>query len=164
MTLCGAGRPSLVERMPVAYEVPRIQVLAIPAAQANADIVIVPVAEDHAPSVAEVFDPAVGGALVAALDRGEFRPRACETFSATVTAGDWSASRVLFVGGGPRAEIGPERFRRMAATALAAARQQRRARVAWVDAEPGSLQTPDRHQTAQALHGEVEERLRLAGA
>lgn len=130
--------------MPVAYEVPRIQVLAIPAAHANADIVIVPVAEDHASSVAEVFDTAVGGALVGALERGEFRPRACEILSAPITASGWHATRMLFVGGGPRAEIGPERVRRMAATALAAARQQRRARVAWVDAEPGSIATAAR--------------------
>lgn len=127
--------------MPVAYEVPRIEVLAIPPAQANADLLIVPIAEDQASSAAEVFDSAVGGTLAAALERGEFRPRACEIFSAPVTASDWSATRLLFVGGGPRAEIGPERVRRMAATALAAARQQRRARVAWIDAEPGYMES-----------------------
>ncbi len=130
--------------MPVAYEVPRIQVLSIPAAQANVDLVIVPIAEDHAASVTEVFDSAVGGALAAALDRGEFTPKACEVFAAPITAAGWIPTQMLFVGGGPRGEIGAERFRRMASTGLAVARNQKRARAAWVDVEPGRLETAAR--------------------
>jgi hypothetical protein len=44
--------------MPVAYEVPRIHVLSIPAPSVDADLVVVPVAEDHAAAVVAEFDAA----------------------------------------------------------------------------------------------------------
>ena len=87
--------------MPVAYEVPRIQVLATPISRATADLIVVPVAEDHVAAAIDRFDQAVGGALAAALDRGELKPRSCETFQASIVADGWTASRMLFVGGGP---------------------------------------------------------------
>ena len=58
-------------------------------------------------------------------------------YVARTPAQGWRASRVVFVGGGPRAEMEVERFRRMAASAAQVARQQRRARIAWADVEPG---------------------------
>src|SRR5690606_20184382 len=67
-----------------------------------------------------------------------------DTFAAPVTASDWSAPRLLFVGGGARAEIGPERLRRMAATAVNAVRQRRLARLAWADVEPGRVDAAER--------------------
>ena len=101
--------------MPVAYEVPRILVLSIPGPAIDADLIVVPIAEEHAAAVAEEFDAAVGGSLGVALARGEFAPRPCDAFTAPITAGGWSANRMVFMGGGPRADIGPERLRRMAA-------------------------------------------------
>jgi leucyl aminopeptidase len=125
--------------MPVAYEVPRVHVLSIPAPSVDADLAIVPVAEDHSAAAVTEFDAAVGGALGVALARGEFTPKALETFTAPVVASGWTAHRMVFIGGGPRAEIGPERLRRMAATAASLARLQRRGRLAWLDVEPGTM-------------------------
>ncbi|MGE0461932.1 MAG: leucyl aminopeptidase [Vicinamibacterales bacterium] len=130
--------------MPVAYEVPRIHVLSGPPPAVDADVLTIPVAEDHSAAIVAEFDGAVGGALGAALARGEFTPKALDTFGAAIVASGWTASRMLFVGGGPREEMGPERFRRMAATAVSVARQQRRPRVAWLDIEPGRTDAADR--------------------
>jgi leucyl aminopeptidase len=125
--------------MPVAYEVPKIHVLSIPAPSVDADLVVVPIAEDHVAAAVAEFDTAVGGSLGVALARGEFTPRPLESFTAAITAGGWTAGRMVFVGGGPRADLGPERLRRMAACAVSLARQQRRGRMAWLDVEPGSM-------------------------
>jgi leucyl aminopeptidase len=130
--------------MPGAFEVPRLQVVSQAASSVDADLVIVPVAEDQTAPAVAAFDEAVGLALSNALERGEFTPRPCETFTATVSATGWRAPRALFVGGGPRAQLGPERFRRMATTAVAIARQQRRDRVAWLDVEPGAATGAER--------------------
>jgi len=130
--------------MPVAYEVPRIQVQSGPPPSIEADVLIVPLAEDHVPATVARFDAAVGGALGAAVARGEFTPRALETFSAPVVASGWATTRLVFVSGGPRQDMGPERFRRMAASAVTLVRQQRRPRLAWLDAEPGRMEAADR--------------------
>jgi leucyl aminopeptidase len=130
--------------MPVAYEVPRIHVLSSPPPSVDTDLVVVPLAEDHIPAIVAEFDVAVGGALSAALARGELTPKSLETFSAPILEKGWAASRMLFVSGGARDDIGPERFRRMAATAVSLARQQRRARVAWLDVEPGHVDAANR--------------------
>jgi len=125
--------------MPVAYEVPKIHVLSIPAPSVDADLVIVPVAEDYTSATVAEFDAAVGGSLGVALARGEFTPRPLESFTAPISAGGWTAGRMVFMGGGQRADIGPERLRRMAACGVALARQQRRGRIAWLDVEPGAM-------------------------
>jgi len=130
--------------MPVAYEVPRIHVLSIPAPSVDADLIVVPVAEDFAAAAVAEFDAAVGGSLGVALARGEFTPRPLEYFTAPIAAGGWTATRMIFMGGGPRADIGPERLRRMAAAAVSLARQQRRGRIAWLDVEPGAIEAAHR--------------------
>lgn len=130
--------------MPVAYEVPRTHVVNAPAAGVDADLVIVPVSEEAAQAAVAEFDAAVGGSLGLALARGEFTPKALETFTAPIVAPGWTATRMLFIGGGPRADLGAERVRRMASAALALARQQRRGRVAWIDTEPGALEAAAR--------------------
>ena len=130
--------------MPVAYEVPKIHVLSIPAPSVDADLIVVPVAEDHTGGAVAEFDAAVGGSLGVALARGEFTPRMLDSFGAQVTASGWTATRMVFIGGGNRAEIGPERLRRMAACAVAMARQQRRGRIAWLDVEPGTMDAAQR--------------------
>jgi leucyl aminopeptidase len=130
--------------MPVAYEVPKIHVLSIPAPSVDADLIVVPVAEDHAGGAVAEFDAAVGGSLGLALARGEFTPRLLDSFGASITASGWTATRMVFMGGGNRAEIGPERLRRMAACAVTLARQQRRGRIAWLDVEPGTMDAAQR--------------------
>jgi len=130
--------------MPVAYEVPRVHVLSIPTPSIDADLVVVPIAEDHAAAAVSEFDAAVGSALSTALARGEFTPKLLETFTTPLVASGWRAGRMLFMGAGARGELGAERFRRLAGAAVGLARQQRRGRLAWLDVEPGNLDAPAR--------------------
>ncbi len=133
--------------MPVAYEVPRISVADITPSAADVDLLIIPVAQDQTAAAMASFDAAVGGDLKSALDRGEFRAKASEILSAAVRGQGWRTSRMVFVGGGNREEIATERVRRMAVTAAQVARQQRHARIAWADVEPGTLAAHARIET-----------------
>ena len=128
--------------MHVPYEVPRISVRDASAASLDADLIIIPVAQDHLSEAVAAFDGAVSGELSSAANRGEFKGKAYDTCTLTTTG--WKAPRVMFVGGGHRRDMAVERFRRMAATALKSSRQQRRARIAWVDVEHGTLDAPAR--------------------
>jgi leucyl aminopeptidase len=123
------------------YEVPRLSVSDVALADADVDLIIIPVAQDHTASAVGAYDDALGGDLGSALERGEFRATACEMYVPRHPARNWRAARVVFIGGGPRADIDAEAFRRMAATAAHAARLQHRSRVAWADVEPGTLST-----------------------
>lgn len=133
--------------MRLAYEVPRFSASDTTPSTADVDLLIVPVAQDQTGPAVAAFDDAVGGELTSALARGEFEAKACELFSAPVRAEGWRASRVLFVGGGPRNEIAAERVRRMAVTAGREASRQRRGRIAWLDVEPGALVAEARIET-----------------
>jgi len=126
------------------YEVPSVSVNSAAVGAADTDLIIIPVAQDHTAPAIGAYDAAVGGDLGSALARGEFTAKACEIFVPRPPGAGWRASRVVFVGGGPRAEIGAERIRRMAVTAAQVARQQRCRRMAWADVEPGTLSTPAR--------------------
>ncbi len=130
--------------MPVPYEVPRVSVNDTAIGAADVDLIIIPVAQDHTASAVGAYDAALGGDLASALHRGEFRAKACELYVPRTPGQGWRATRVVFVGGGPRAEIDAERMRRMAATAAQAARHQRHGRIAWADVEPGTLSTAAR--------------------
>ena len=125
------------------FEIPRLSVSAAAPGAADVDLIMIPVAEDHVASAIAVYDVDFGGELASALERREFRAKACEIYATRPSAG-WRASRVVFVGGGPRAEIDAERMRRMAITATQAARHQRLGRIAWADVEPGALSTAAR--------------------
>jgi leucyl aminopeptidase len=129
------------------YELPRIGVGPAQPQAADADLLIIPVAQDQTTDAVTAFDAAVGGELASALQRGEFKAKPNQTFVCAVSGGQWQARRVVFVGGGPRAELSAERFRRMAATAGRLARDQRRPRVAWLDVEPGALSDRARIET-----------------
>jgi leucyl aminopeptidase len=121
------------------YEVPRLSVGNAPLAAADADLIIVPVAQDRIPDALGKVDAAVADDVRSALERGEFGAKPYEIYSARASAPGWKASRVVFVGGGNRAEITAERFRRMATAAARVAHHQRRPRIAWADVEPGAL-------------------------
>jgi len=124
--------------MHLSYEVPRLLTGPVAPAGADADVVIIPVAQDHAVGAAAI-EPVLGAELTAAMARGEFKAKAYQTLTVPLTGTGWRAARVVFVGGGPRAEMTVERVRRMAVTTALAARQQHRRRVAWIDVEPGAL-------------------------
>ncbi len=130
--------------MHVPYEVPRLTVSDATPGAADVDLIIIPIAQDYTAPAVAAYDEVVDGELSAALERGEFRAQACELLVARASRREWRARRVVFIGGGPRAGIDAERMRRMAATAAQAARQQRHQRVAWLDAEAGTLETAAR--------------------
>src|ERR671910_1248364 len=131
--------------MPAPYEVPRITVSNASLATADVDLVIIPVAQDHAAAAAQRYDAPLGDDLRSAIERGEFRGKPNEVYVAASPA--WRARRVMFVGGGVRAHLTVERFRRMAATAVHTARQQKRSRIGWGDVEPGTLAAAARLET-----------------
>ena len=132
------------------YVVPRISVSNATLADADVDLLIIPIAQDEAAAAAQRYEGALGDDLRSAMERGEFRAKAAETYVARVPA--WRVARIVFVGGGPRAEINTERVRRMAATGAQVARHQKRARVGWADVEPGVLPAAARIETiAEAI-------------
>ena len=126
------------------YEVPRISVANAPLSAANADLIIVPVAQDHVSDALSKIDAAVAEDVRSALERGEFGAKAHEIYTAPTPAQGWKASRIVFVGGGNRCEMAAERFRRMATAAARVAHHQKRPRIAWADLEPGALPTAAR--------------------
>ena len=129
------------------YEVPRISVSDTALAAADVDLIIIPIAQDHAAAAAQRYDAPLGDDLRSAIERGEFRGKPNEIYVASSPVAGWRAARIVFVGGGPRAEITVERFRRMAATAAQAARAQKRARIGWADLEPGAIEVAARIET-----------------
>jgi leucyl aminopeptidase len=130
--------------MHAAYEVPRISVTNTPLAGTDTDLIIIPIAEDAVDEVLARLDAALADEVRSAVQRGEFRGKAYETFAARTPAPGWRASRVVFVGGGARRDIGAERLRRMVTSAARVAHHQKRSRIAWADLEPGTLAGPAR--------------------
>ena len=126
------------------YEVPRLTVSNVPLAAADVDLMVIPIAQDLLSDAVSRYQGALGDDLRSAVERGEFKAKAHEIYTIRTRAPEWRAAGVMFVGGGPRREIGAERLRRMVVTAAQAARHQRRARVAWADVEPGTLATGSR--------------------
>jgi leucyl aminopeptidase len=133
--------------MHVPYEVPRLTVSGVPLANADVDLIIIPIAQDLVAPAAARYDGPLGEDLKSAIERGEFRAHANEVYVARMPATGWRAARIVFVGGGPRSEITVERIRRMAISAAQAARHQRRARIGWADLEPGVISTTARIET-----------------
>jgi leucyl aminopeptidase len=133
--------------MHVPFEVPRLSVSGATLADADVDLIIIPIAQDHAAAAAGRYDGPLGDDLRSAIERGEFRAKANELYVARMPPSGWRAARVVFIGGGPRHEITVERLRRMAISAAQAARHQRRARIGWADVEPGTLAPAARLET-----------------
>jgi leucyl aminopeptidase len=128
--------------MQTPYEVPRLTASGAPLADADVDLIIIPIAEEHVTAAAGRY----GKDLKAAVQRGEFRAKANDVYVTSTPAG-WRAARIVFVGGGPLADINVERIRRMAASAAQVARQQRRARIGWADGELGAIAGAARIET-----------------
>ena len=128
------------------YEVPRLSVSSAMLADADVDLIVIPIAQDQAAAAARRYDGPLGDDLRSALERQEFRAKPSEIYVAKAASG-WRAGRVVFVGGGPRSDINAEQFRRMAAAATQAARQQKRARIGWADLEPGVVDITARIET-----------------
>src|SRR4051812_22955115 len=129
------------------YELPSISVSDATLGAADVDLLFIPIAQDHLTAAAQRYDAPLGADLRAALERGEFRAKPYEIYAASATVPGWRASRVMFVGGGARAEIDVERFRRMAAAAANAARTHKRTRIGWADLDRGAIGTAARIET-----------------
>jgi len=121
------------------YEVPRLSTTNASPSDVDVELIIIPVTPDGVPDTAARLGASLGGELRSALQSGEFNGKANETFVASGPAAGWRASRVLFIGAGTRVDNDSERLRRAAISAAQAARTQKRQRVAWVDAEFGTL-------------------------
>src|SRR5215510_11955912 len=99
------------------FAVPRLSVSDAPLADADVELLIIPVAQDHVAAAARRYQGALGEDSQSALERGEFLGKANQIYVAPAAAKEWKAARVVLVGGGPRSEITVERMRRMAVTA-----------------------------------------------
>ena len=126
------------------YEVPGLETSRAEAHELDVDGIIIPVAQDAAVEITTRYAASIGPALASALERGEFHGKPAELLTVQAPPNGWRASRVLFIGCGPRRDITSERIRRMAVTAAQAARTQRLARMAWLDTELGGLPSPAR--------------------
>src|SRR5262245_44812186 len=123
---------STLKSMRSPYELPRVGVRPARPEAADADLLIIPVAQDHTADAVTAFDDTVGGELASALQRGEFQAKPNQTFVCRVVGSGWPTRRIVFVGAGPRAELGAERFRRIAARAGRLAAEQRLLRGTWL--------------------------------
>jgi leucyl aminopeptidase len=117
--------------MQPAYEIPQFTTSRDTAIEIDADLVAIPVPEDHNGEFAWL-DEATGGELSSAFERGEFRGKPCEVWLASAVKANGAVRRWLAVGLGPRHEMSVERVKRAAACVGLAARQHRRARLAFV--------------------------------
>jgi leucyl aminopeptidase len=113
-----------------------VSLLAAPAAEADADLIIVPLFEgEGVPADVEGLDAATGGAVARAIAAREIQGKPYELFFAAAGQG-WRAGRVALAGAGKPEEYTPERARRVATAAALGARQRRIERVAWLDRGP----------------------------
>jgi leucyl aminopeptidase len=118
--------------MAQAYLTPEITTSNARPQDIDTDLLIVPIPDvDRAD--AGPYDRAVDYELTRATDRGAFTGSLGDPLLLRVTESGWRATWILFVGTGHRSALGPERVRRVAQVAGAAARKQRCARLAWVD-------------------------------
>jgi leucyl aminopeptidase len=115
-----------------AYDCPQFTARRTPPRDVDVDLLVIPCFEDRSPPAWDDLDAATGGELRAAQSRREFRAKPCDFFLTRAVAQGWRPVRLVAVGGGPGAEAGVERFRRMAAAVGLLARQQRLARIGWI--------------------------------
>ncbi len=134
--------------MRTAYTTPDLALIGRPTGEVEADLLVIPVFEDDDLGDEAGLDPASGGEIARARERGEFKGKLFDVFTAAVTADGWKTPRALLVGAGRRAELTPDRLRRIAAAGALAARARRLARVALLH-RPGTPVPPG--AAAQAL-------------
>jgi leucyl aminopeptidase len=115
--------------MQPAYEIPQFTATDTKAEEITADLVAIPILQDQQGDTT-ALDAATGGELKGARDRGAFTGKPCEVL--TTHAGAWQTKQVVLVGAGKSAEFDADRARRIGASVILTARQQRRERVAFV--------------------------------
>jgi leucyl aminopeptidase len=115
--------------MQSAYEIPQFAADNTRVEDITADLVAIPVPQEQQGGISALND-ATAGELKGAIDRGAFTGKPCE-FLTTQSSG-WRTKQVMLVGAGKQNEFDAERARRIGASVVMTARQQRRARVAFV--------------------------------
>ena len=123
--------------MQPAYEIPQFSTSRVAATEIDADLVAIPIPQDHDGAFGWL-DRATGGELDSALQRGEFNGKVCEIWMAPGVNPTGPRRQFLAVGVGPRAELSVERVRRVGACVGLTARQHRRARLAFALGETWS--------------------------
>ncbi len=102
----------------MAMQVPQFKGVVTPAADVAVDMLFVPVFQDEADGALAAIpglEAAAGGWLADVRASGEFRAKLYEFFILPTAVGGWQAKRLAFVGAGRRAELTPERLRKIAA-------------------------------------------------
>lgn len=102
----------------MAMQVPQFDGVVAEAAEVAVDMLFVPVFQDDAEDVLgriPGLEAAAGEWIRQARASGEFRAKLYESFIVP-TAAVWKARRVAFVGAGRRAELSPEKLRKVAAS------------------------------------------------
>lgn len=101
--------------------------------QCGEALLAVGLAEDREklPPAVVRLDEALGGAIAAVLDAGDFRGKKKEIRTVHCRAGDGAPERVVLVGLGKRADLDPEVLRRAAAEAALEAKKLRTGRIAF---------------------------------
>lgn len=116
--------------MPTVHRTPALALTIQPAAAIETDLLVIPVFEDDDLGDEPDLDAASGGEIGRAQGRGELRGTLYESVAAALHAGGWKTPRALLVGAGPRAEVTPDRLRRVATVGGLTARQRRLSRLA----------------------------------
>jgi len=125
--------------MHTAHKAPAVALTARPAAEIDADLLVIPSFTDDDLAEEPELDRASGGEVTRARSRGEFTGKPYEVLSIALTG--WKAPRAVLVGAGPRAEVTTDHLRRIATVGGLAARQRRLTRVA-ILFRPGTSVVP----------------------
>ena len=124
--------------MPTSYTTPSFTLSAQPAAELDADLIVLPVFENDPLSDEPDLDRLAGGEIAAGKARGEIAGRLYDVFVTTLTRSGRSAARIALVGAGDRRRFEPDHLRRIAIVGGLTARQRRLTRVAVV-CRPGTV-------------------------
>jgi len=130
------------------HTVPAVTFSTASAPESSSELLVIPVFEQDELKDLAGLDNATGGEVGRARGRGEFRGRLYELFFTPAGRDGWRAARVVLAGAGPRKEFTTERLRRLATTAVLAARQRRVLRISLLHRAHEGV---DAHAFAQAM-------------
>jgi leucyl aminopeptidase len=116
--------------MQMTHQTPRVRLDSRPAAQLDADLIIVPAFERDAFADVPGLPQAAGGEAVAAGERGALSGKGFESLVIGTHGSGWQAPRMALVGAGDPGAVTADVLRRMATTGGLIARQHRLRRVA----------------------------------
>ncbi len=104
---------------------PAMALLTAPPPEIQADLLVFPWFEQERPGAFGNLDHATGGQISRALGSRELSGKYFEVFVTPIVEGRWKAARIALVGAGPEADFTTDLARKLATTAVLAARQRR---------------------------------------